>query len=107
MVIPHPYSTEHVTGEGYRLTPETTISAPQELLGIAQRLQEQLRAATGLPLPLAGSGGYIALLRAEQLGPGAYPTPRDDGGGRRGAGGRPGRGPGGETPVPRAPPSVA
>src|SRR5699024_12513202 len=90
MVIPHPNTLERAADGAYRLTAETTISAPPEMHVLAQRLQEQLRAATGLPLPLVDRGGHIELLLAVQLGPEAYQLHSHDGGGRLGAGDRPG-----------------
>src|SRR5699024_4615481 len=106
MVIPHPNTLERAPDGAYRLTNETTISAPPEIHALAQRLQEQLRAATGLPLPLVDRGGHIELLLAEQLGPEAYQLHSHDGGVRLSAGDRPGLWHGVQTLLQLLPPQV-
>lgn len=106
MVIPHPNTLERAADGAYRLTAETTISAPPEMHVLAQRLQEQLRAATGLPLPLVDRGGHIELLLAEQLGPEAYQLHSHDGGVRLSAGDRPGLWHGVQTLLQLLPPQV-
>ncbi|WP_394941095.1 beta-N-acetylhexosaminidase [Psychromicrobium sp. YIM B11713] len=55
----------------FRLGPDTTVSAPEELFNEVAWLQSALRPATGFPLP-ERDAGTIRLTVSEELGPEAF-----------------------------------
>ncbi|MER5862942.1 beta-N-acetylhexosaminidase [Kitasatospora sp. NPDC002040] len=60
-VIPLPLSTTVGTGPGYLLTADTAIRTAPGTAPLADRLAEQLRRSTGLPLPVGPATGGIEL----------------------------------------------